>query len=67
MQKKIEPTYYETKDLSYINKYFIDPSDACAEKKMENRKLMDEAKRLTSIFYLKGMLKYPDNYIKFPE
>tara|TARA_R100000406_G_C3112518_1_gene124738 strand:- start:90 stop:293 length:204 start_codon:yes stop_codon:yes gene_type:complete len=67
VSKKIEPTYYETKDLSYINKYFIDPSDACAEKKMENRKLMDEAKRLTSIFYLKGMLVYPKNYIKYPE
>ena len=63
----IEPTYYETKDLSYINKYFIDPSDACAKKKMANRKLMAEGKRLTSIFYSRGMLKYPDNYIKCPE
>jgi len=63
----IEPTYYETKDLSYINKYFIDPSDACAKKKMANRKLMAEGKRLTRIFYSRGMLKYPDNYIKCPE
>ena len=60
----IEPTYYETKDLSYINKYFIDPSDACAKKKMANRKLMAEGKRLTSLFYAKGMLEYPKNYIK---
>ncbi len=63
----IEPTYNEKRDLSFINKYFIDPSDACARKKMENRKLMDEAKRLTSIFYTKGMLVYPKNYIKYPE
>lgn len=63
----IEPTYYDRKDTSFINKYFIDPSDACARKKMENRKLMDEAKRLTSIFHLKGMLEYPKNHIRYPE
>ena len=60
----IEPTYNEKRDLSFINKYFIDPSDACARKKMENRKLMAEGKRLTSLFYAKGMLEYPKNYIK---
>jgi hypothetical protein len=60
----IEPTYYDRKDTSFINKYFIDPTDACARKKMENRKLMAEGKRLTSLFYAKGMLQYPKNYIK---
>jgi len=60
----IEPTYNEKRDLSFINKYFIDPSDDCARKKMENRKLMAEGKRLTSLFYAKGMLQYPKNYIK---
>ena len=60
----IEPTYNEKKDLSFINKYFIDPSYAIAKKKMENRKLMAEGKRLTSLFYAKGMLEYPKNYIK---
>lgn len=60
----IDPTYYEKKDLSFINHYFIDPSDATARKKMENRKIMAEGKRLTSLFYAKGMLEYPKNYIK---
>lgn len=60
----IEPTYYDRKDTSFINKYFIDPSDDFAQKKMENRKLMAEGKRLTSLFYAKGMLEYPKNYIK---
>jgi hypothetical protein len=60
----IEPTYYDRRDTSFINKYFIDPSDDCAQKKMENRKLMAEGKRLTSLFYAKGMLEYPKNYIK---
>ncbi len=60
----IDPTYYEKKDLSFINKYFVDPSDAIAQKKVANRKLMAEGKRLTSLFYAKGMLEYPKNYIK---
>lgn len=42
----IDPTYYDNKDLSFINHYFIDPTDAYAKKKMENRKLMAEGKRL---------------------
>lgn len=61
---KIEPTYNEKRDLSFINQYFIDPTDAYAKTKMENRKLMAEGKRLTSLFYAKGMLQYPKNYIK---
>ena len=60
----IEPTYNEKKDLSFINHHFIDPTDAYAKTKMENRKLMAEGKRLTSLFYAKGMLQYPKNYIK---
>jgi hypothetical protein len=60
----IDPTYYDNNDLSFINHYFIDPTDAYAKTKMENRKLMAEGKRLTSLFYAKGMLEYPKNYIK---
>ncbi len=64
---ELDDTYYERKDMSFINKYFIDPSEKEAIKKMENRKIMEEGKRVTGHFQRLGMLTYPDNYIKFPE
>ena len=64
---ELDPTYYERKDLSYINKFFIDPSEKEAIKKMENRKIMEEGKRVTGHFQRLGMLVYPKNYIKYPE
>ena len=63
----IELYYYNKKDTSYVNKYFVDPLDESAQRIMENKKIIKNAKKLTHKFQRLGMLEYPKNYIRYPE